>query len=81
MDRPRVETAAADAACALLIYQTGTDQNLYVAGDGLQRNIEMRGDLRDEQIVTIEPVEDFAPHRVRERGKYQVQCLLLVMGR
>jgi hypothetical protein len=30
--------------------------------------------------VAVKPVENFPPHRIRKRGKHQVQFLVLVTG-
>jgi len=72
-DRPGFEPAAADPAGALLRDEAGPDQDLDVARHGLQRDIERRGQFRDEQILAVEPRQHRAPHRIGQRGEDAVQ--------
>ena len=72
-DRPGFEPAAADPAGALLRDEAGPDQDLDVARHGLQRDIERRGQFRDEQILAVEPREHRAPHRIGQRGEDAVE--------
>ena len=72
-DRPGVEPAPADPAGALLLDEAGPDQHLDVARHRLQRDVERRCELRDEQVVTIEPRQHRPPDRIGERGKDAVE--------
>ena len=72
-DRPGIEPAPADAAGALLLDEAGPDQHLDVARHRLQRDVERRRQLRDEQIRAIEPRQHRAPDRIGERGKDAVE--------
>jgi len=72
-DRPRIEAAAADPARALLRHQPGTHQHLDVARHRLQRNVERRRQLCDEQVLPIQPVEDRTADRVGERAERQIE--------
>ena len=42
----------------------------------LQRNVERRGELRDEQVFFIQSVEDFSPYRIGESAEHQIQGLV-----
>jgi hypothetical protein len=72
-DRPGVEPAPADPARALLLDEAGPDQHLDVARHRLQRDVERRRQLRDEQILAIEPRQHRAPDRIGERSKDAVE--------
>jgi hypothetical protein len=72
-DRPGIEPAPADPAGALLLDETGADQHLDVTRHRLQRDIEWRRQLRDEQILAIEPRQHRASDRIGERGKDAVE--------
>jgi len=72
-DRAGVETAAADAAAALLGHQAGPHQHLDVTRHGLQRDGERRRQFGDQQVFTIQLVEYLAPDRVGERAEYRVK--------
>ena len=72
-DRPGIEPAPADPASALLLDEAGPDQHLDVARHGLQRYVERRRKLGDEQILAIEPRQHRAPDRIGERGKDAVE--------
>jgi len=72
-DRPGVEPAPADPARALLLDEAGPDQHLDVARHRLQRDVERRRQLRDEQVLTIEPRQHRPPDRVGKRGKDAVE--------
>jgi len=72
-DRPGVEPAPADPAGALLLDEAGPDQHLDVARHRLQRDVERRRQLRDEQILAIEPRQHRAPDRIGERSKDAVE--------
>jgi hypothetical protein len=72
-DRPGIEPAPADAAGALLLDEASPDQHLDVARHRLQRNVERRRQLRDEQILAIEPRQHRPPDRIGERGKDAVE--------
>ena len=72
-DRAGFEPAAADPARALLRDEAGADQNLDVARHGLQRNIEGRGQFRDEQIFAVQPRQHRAPHRIGKRREDAVE--------
>ena len=80
-DRAGFEPAAADPAGALLRDEAGPDQDLDVARHGLQRDIERRGQFRDEQILAIEPRQHRAPDGVGERGKDTVEQHLRAIER
>jgi protein subunit release factor B len=67
------KTAPADAAGALLRHETGTNQDLDVARHRLQRNVEWRRQLADQQIFAIKLVEYLAPHRIGQRAEHQVE--------
>jgi hypothetical protein len=79
-DRPGIEPTAADPAAALLRHQPGPHQHLDVARHRLQRNLERRGELGDEQIFAIQSVEYFPPNRVGERTKDQIEGLVIGLG-
>jgi len=72
-DRPGIEPAPADPASALLLDETGADQHLDVTRHRLQRDVEWRRQLRDEQILAVEPRQHRAPDRIGERGKDAVE--------
>jgi len=79
-DRPGIEPAAADPAAALLRHQPGTHQHLDVARHRLQRNVERRGELGDEQLFTIQSVEYRAPNRIGERAEHLVERGVISLG-
>ena len=79
-DRPGIEPAAADPAAALLGHQPGTDQHLDVPRHRLQRNVERRGELGDEQVFTIQSVEYRAPHRIGERAEHLIEDFIVGFG-
>jgi hypothetical protein len=79
-DRPGIEPAAADPATTLLRHQPCAHQHMDVARHRLQRNVERRGDLCDEQIFAIQSVEYRAPNRVGERTKHLIQDLIVGFG-
>ena len=72
-DRAGFEPVAADPAGALLRDEAGPDQDLDVARHGLQRDIERRGQFRDEQILAVEPRQHRAAHRIGKRGEDAVE--------
>jgi hypothetical protein len=72
-DRPGVEPAPADPARALLLDEAGPDQHLDMARHRLQRDVEWRRQLRDEQILAVEPGQHRAPYRIGKRGKDPVE--------
>jgi len=76
-DRPGIEPASADPAGALLPDETGPDQHLDVARHRLQRDVERRGQLRDQQIRAIEPDQHRAPDRVGQRSENAVEVRLV----
>jgi hypothetical protein len=75
-DRPGIKAAAADPARALLRHQPGTHQHLDVARHRLQRNIERRRQLGDEQVLPIQSVEDRTADRVGKRAEDQIESLV-----
>ena len=72
-DRSGVEPAAADPAGALLPDEAGADQDLDVARHRLERDVERRGQFRDQQIRAVEPGQHRAPHRIGQRGEHAVE--------
>jgi hypothetical protein len=72
-DGAGVEPAAADPAGALLRDETGAHQNLDMARHRLQRNLERRRQLGDEQIFAIQSVEYRAANRIGERAEHQIE--------
>ena len=80
-DRPGVEPAPADPAGALLFYEAGADKDLDVARHRLQRNVERCRQLRDEQILAIEPRQHRAADRIGKRGKDAVEQHLRAIER
>ena len=79
-DRPGIELAAADPAATLLRHEPGPHQHLDMARHRLQRNIERRGELGDEQVFTIQSVEYRAPNRVGERAEDQIEDIAIDFG-
>jgi hypothetical protein len=75
-----IEPTAADPAAALLRHQPGAHQHLDMAGYRLQRNVERRGELGDEQVFAIQSVEYRAPNRVGERAKHQIEGFFVGLG-
>jgi len=76
-DRPGIEPAPADPAGALLPDKAGANQDLDVARHRLQRDVERRGQLRDQQIRAIEPRQHRAPDRIGQCGKHAIEHRLL----
>jgi len=76
-DRAGVEAAAADPASTLLGHEPGAHQHMDVARHRLQRDVERRRELGDEQVLTIEPREDRPPDRVGQRSEHQVEGLVV----
>ena len=72
-NRPDLEPAPADPAGALLPDEAGPDQHLDVARHRLQRDVERRRKLGDEQILAVEPRQHRPPDRIGERGKDAVE--------
>jgi hypothetical protein len=72
-DRPGIEPAPADPPGALLLDEAGPDQHLDVPRHRLQRDVEWRRQLRDEQILAVEPRQHRAPYGIGERGKDPVE--------
>jgi hypothetical protein len=72
-DRPGIEPAPADPAGALLLDEAGPDQHLDVARHRLQRDVERRRQLRDEQVLAIEPRQHRPSDRIGKRGKDAVE--------
>jgi len=72
-DRTSIEPAATDAAAALLGHETGAHQHLDVARNRLQRNLEWRRQLGDQQVFTIKLVEYLAANRVRECAEHRIE--------
>jgi hypothetical protein len=72
-DRPGIEPAPADPTGALLPDEAGADQDLNVARDCLQRDVERRGQFRDEQIRAVEPGQHGTPDRIGQCGKHAVE--------
>jgi hypothetical protein len=76
-DRSRFEAAAADPAGALLRDEAGPHEDLDVARHRLQRDVERRGQFRDEQILAVEPRQHRAAHRIGKRREDAVQHRLV----
>jgi hypothetical protein len=57
----------------LLSHQPGAHQHLDVARHGLQRDVEWCRQLRDEKVLSIQPVEDRPANRVGERTEDQIE--------
>ena len=72
-DRSGIEPAPADAAGTLLPDKAGADQHLNVARHRLQRDVERRGQLRNQQIGAVEPGQHRAADRIGERGEHAVE--------
>jgi len=43
----------------------------------LQRDVERRGKLGDEQVFAVEPRKDRPPYRVGQRAEHQVEGLVV----
>jgi hypothetical protein len=79
-DRSGIDPAAADPAAALLRHQAGAHQYLDMARHRLQRNVERRSELGDQQIFTIQSVEYRASNRIGERAEHPVEDLTIGFG-
>jgi hypothetical protein len=75
-DGAGIEPAAADAAAALLRHEARAHQHLDVARHRLQRNVERRSELGDQQILLIQPVEYRAADGVGKRAEHLVEDLI-----
>jgi hypothetical protein len=76
-----VEAAAADAARTGLGDQTGADQDLDMARDRLQRDVEGLGELGNQKGGAVQPLEDGAAHRIAEREEDRVQAVSIGIDR
>jgi len=72
-DRPGIEPAPADPAGALLLDEAGADQDLDVARHRLQRDVERRSQLRDQQFRAIEPGQHRTADRIGQRGENAIE--------
>jgi hypothetical protein len=79
-DGAGVEPAPADTAAALLRYETGAHQHLDMTRHGLQRDVERCGELADQQVFAIQPVEYRAADGVGERTEHLVEDFIVGLG-
>src|SRR5262245_5659416 len=78
-DRPRRQTAAADAPGPFLRHQTGAHQHLDVLRHRLQRDVEMLRDLRHQELLAVETAQDGAAYRIGERREDLIERVLAVV--
>jgi hypothetical protein len=72
-----VTAVAADPAGAFLGDEAGAHQDLDVARHRLQRNLERRRQLGDQQVFAIQSVEYCAANRVGKCAKHLVEGLVI----